>query len=145
MKRGLLVTLVVLSALVGAGGLLFAFGTPQAPAPSPLVAGAADPAAPEPGAPVGSGGDPGAGAPAGMPPQGGMGGAGVPAMGGGDPSARGKEAPPADPNSPLAIQIPGCVCHSDDPRLVEEHAQYRMNQCFGCHSGGGPGGGQGGS
>jgi hypothetical protein len=48
------------------------------------------------------------------------------------------EIPAPDPKSPLAIQIPGCVCHSDDPALVEEHASYRMNQCFGCHSGGMP-------
>lgn len=48
------------------------------------------------------------------------------------------EVPPPDPSSPLAIEIPGCVCHSDDPVLVEEHADYRMNQCFGCHSGGMP-------
>ncbi|MBU4555839.1 MAG: hypothetical protein KJ747_03080 [Actinobacteria bacterium] len=46
--------------------------------------------------------------------------------------------PAPDPSSPLAIQIPGCVCHSDDPKLVEEHASYRMNQCFGCHAGGMP-------
>ncbi len=46
--------------------------------------------------------------------------------------------PPADPSSPFAFQIPGCVCHSDDPRVVEEHAQYRMNQCFGCHADGVP-------
>lgn len=48
----------------------------------------------------------------------------------------GTEVPPADPSSPLAIQIPGCVCHSDDPKLVEEHSHYRMNQCAGCHIGG---------
>ena len=48
------------------------------------------------------------------------------------------EAPAPDPSSPLAVEIPGCVCHSDDPKLVEEHASYRMNQCFGCHSGGVP-------
>lgn len=47
-------------------------------------------------------------------------------------------APPPDPSSPLAIEIPGCVCHSDDPALVEQHAGYRMNQCFGCHTGGMP-------
>jgi len=46
------------------------------------------------------------------------------------------KAPPADPNSPLAIEIPGCVCHSDDPELVESHSEYRMNQCAGCHLGG---------
>jgi hypothetical protein len=45
------------------------------------------------------------------------------------------KVPKADPNSPLAIQIPGCVCHSDDPNLVEQHSAYRMNQCAGCHAG----------
>ncbi len=44
----------------------------------------------------------------------------------------------APDDSPLAIQIPGCVCHSDDPQLVEEHATYRMNECFGCHADGTP-------
>ena len=48
------------------------------------------------------------------------------------------EAPPPDPSSPLTIEIPGCVCHSDDPKVVEEHAGYRMNQCFGCHADGMP-------
>lgn len=43
------------------------------------------------------------------------------------------QAPPPDPRTPLASSIPGCVCHSDDPDLVERHAGYRMNQCFGCH------------
>ncbi|MDP2401326.1 MAG: hypothetical protein Q8M66_05045 [Actinomycetota bacterium] len=57
---------------------------------------------------------------------------------GATPTATGTEIPAPDPKSPLAIQIPGCVCHSDDPALVEEHASYRMNQCFGCHSGGMP-------
>lgn len=48
------------------------------------------------------------------------------------------EVPPPDPSSPFAIEIPGCVCHSDDPRVVEEHSSYRMNQCFGCHADGMP-------
>jgi len=48
------------------------------------------------------------------------------------------EVPAPDPNSPLMIEIPGCVCHSDDLKLVEEHQGYRMNQCFGCHTGGMP-------
>jgi hypothetical protein len=117
MKRGLVITLAVLVVLAGAAGILWAFGTPQAPvaiAPPPADAAAIE-VAQEP---------PETGAASGMP-----------SMGGGDPSARGKKAPPADPNSPLAIQIPGCKCHSDDPVIVEEHAGYRMNQCFGCHSG----------
>lgn len=54
------------------------------------------------------------------------------------PIAQSAVVPEADPSSPLAIQVPGCVCHSDDPAVVEEHAQYRMNQCFGCHSEGVP-------
>lgn len=48
------------------------------------------------------------------------------------------EVPAPDPNSPLMIEIPGCVCHSDDPALVKQHQGYRMNQCFGCHQGGMP-------
>ena len=48
------------------------------------------------------------------------------------------EVPPPDPSSPLAIEIPGCTCHSDDPEIVAEHEQYRMNQCAGCHMGGMP-------
>ena len=52
------------------------------------------------------------------------------------PSAPATEvAPSAFPNSPLHTSIPGCVCHSDNPKLVEEHAQYRMSECFGCHNG----------
>jgi hypothetical protein len=51
------------------------------------------------------------------------------------------EVPPPDPSSPLAIEIPGCTCHSDDPEIVAEHEQYRMNQCAGCHMGGMPMGG----
>ncbi|MDY0340215.1 MAG: hypothetical protein RBS17_03270 [Coriobacteriia bacterium] len=41
-------------------------------------------------------------------------------------------------SDPLAVQIPGCVCHSDDPAVVEEHASYRMSDCFDCHSDGMP-------
>lgn len=107
-------------AVIGAGAVFWWFGTPQTSqvaqraAVAPLPAGGPAEAVPFPGA--------------GMP--------GVPSMGSGDPSARGKKAPAPDPNSPLAVRIPGCRCHSDDPKLVEEHAQYRMNQCFGCHTGG---------
>lgn len=75
-RRFLIAAVVILVVLAGAGGVLYAFGTPQVPAP--------------------------------------------------------------DPNAPLAVEIPGCVCHSDDPQLVEEHATYRMNQCAGCHAGGVP-------
>ena len=41
-------------------------------------------------------------------------------------------------SDPLAIEVPGCVCHSDDPDLVAQHATYRMSECFGCHQGGMP-------
>lgn len=58
---------------------------------------------------------------------------------GGAPGATTATAVPApDPASPLAIEIPGCVCHSDDPKQVAAHAEYRMNQCAGCHMGGVP-------
>lgn len=114
MRRPAIITLTVVTILVLAAGLMYAFGTPQT-GPSDTLAGA--------GSVVGSD----------------VGGTETqPAMGGGDPSAQGRTAPEADPNSPLAIQIPGCVCHSDDPKLVKEHESYRMNQCAGCHVNGTP-------
>lgn len=67
--------------------------------------------------------------------------AGVQPEGGSSDPAEGT-APAPDPGSPLAIEIPGCVCHSKDPKLVEEHAKYRMNQCYGCHKDGTPAMGQ---
>lgn len=85
--------LLVVALVLGAVGLVYAFGAPQS-APPPAQAPAA--------------------------------------------VAADAEAPLPDPNSPLAIQIPGCVCHSDDPKVVAEHEQYRMNQCFGCHKDGMP-------
>ncbi|MHB1136744.1 MAG: hypothetical protein ACYCXR_04265 [Coriobacteriia bacterium] len=48
------------------------------------------------------------------------------------------EAAPEQGSDPLAVEIPGCVCHSDDPVVVEAHASYRMSDCFDCHSGGMP-------
>lgn len=45
---------------------------------------------------------------------------------------------PEGGSDPLAVEIPGCVCHSDDPEIVAEHASYRMSQCFDCHQGGMP-------
>ncbi|MHB9004354.1 MAG: hypothetical protein ACYC6C_09885 [Coriobacteriia bacterium] len=64
----------------------------------------------------------------------------VPDSGTGETSdeATGGTVPEPDPSSPFAIEIPGCVCHSDDPMLVQQHSEYRMNQCFGCHAGGMP-------
>lgn len=57
-----------------------------------------------------------------------------------DSTAASQQAAPeeAAPSGPLAIEIPGCVCHSNDPKLVEEHSKYRMSQCAGCHNGGVP-------
>ncbi len=45
---------------------------------------------------------------------------------------------PAGSSDPLAVEVPGCVCHSDDPQVVEAHATYRMSQCFDCHRDGMP-------
>lgn len=86
LKRILLIVGVVVTLLLVAGGVMYAFGTPQAPTATV-------------------------------------------------PLSEEQEVPAPDPNSPFAIQIPGCVCHSDDPKIVEEHSQYRMNQCAGCHAG----------
>lgn len=54
------------------------------------------------------------------------------------PVAPSLKAPPPDPNSPFAKDIPGCYCHSKDPKLVKQHEAYRMNQCSGCHRDGVP-------
>jgi hypothetical protein len=131
-RRVLIGFAVVIVVLVSAIGVLYVFGTPQAPqvayqqyadGATGSGAGAADPAPLQPDAArvapadAGETSDPMAG------------GAKV------DPNAK---PPQADPNSPLAIEIPGCVCHSDDPKLVKQHAEYRMNQCAGCHLDGTP-------
>jgi len=108
--RVLIGGLVTAAVLLLAVVVVYAFGTPQAPTPAAQVANNAIAEAPTAASPV----QPGESSPA------------------------TGEAPPPDPSSPLAIEIPGCVCHSDDPKLVEEHASYRMNQCFGCHAGGMP-------
>jgi hypothetical protein len=57
------------------------------------------------------------------------------------PGVAATQAPAGAPeggSDPLAVEIPGCVCHSDDPAVVAEHATYRMSQCFDCHSNGMP-------
>jgi hypothetical protein len=113
--------------------VLFAFGTPQAPSVS---AAQNVSALPEPGAAApGSAGSVEAVGPT-LSEQSGPSGAELSGMGEADPAAK---APAADPASPLAIEIPGCVCHSDDPTEVTRHADYRMNQCAGCHVGGAEG------
>ena len=91
-------------------GVLYSFGTPQTPSsagarPAGAGAGISDSSA----------------------------GANSPAAGYAERVDPGALAPPADPASPLAIEIPGCVCHSEDPALVKSHSEYRMNQCAGCH------------
>ncbi len=111
-ERVLIISLAVIAMLSLAVAVVFAFGTPQAPDLAPIVETTVS--APPMGAAAFTGGD------------------------GGDSQVTNSEVPPPDPGSPLAIEIPGCVCHSDDPVLVEEHADYRMNQCFGCHAGGMP-------
>lgn len=101
-NRFLAISGAVMLVLVVAIGVVYAFGTPQAPSPEirQQVAASA-----------------------------------VQSPGGGSVEVAQGEVPPADPNVPLAIQIPGCKCHSKDPKLVEEHSKYRMNQCGGCHGG----------
>ena len=115
-RTTLTLSAIVVALLVGVGGVLYAFGTPSAPAPR-----VASPAA-------------------GLPEQGAQDSRAVTSQqaeepGVGTATQPVAEVPAPDPDSPLAIQIPGCVCHSDDPKLVEEHANYRMNQCAGCHAG----------
>lgn len=113
-------TLKILSAVVGllvvAGGILYTFGTPQAP---------------DPGSPLGS--VPAASAQGGYAQQP-QSAEGYAEAADAAPQAGTEPAPP-DPSSPLAIEIPGCVCHSDDPKQVEQHKGYRMNQCASCHAG----------
>lgn len=50
----------------------------------------------------------------------------------------GVEATSESGSDPLAIEVPGCVCHSDDEDVVAAHATYRMSECFDCHQGGMP-------
>jgi len=118
MKRALLIGVFALAGVATALGLVYAFGTPQAPRPQAASEQSFETA------------QEGADTPGVSAPQ-------APASG--ETALRPDGvAPPADPGSPLAIEIPGCVCHSDDPKLVEEHVAYRMNQCAGCHVGGAP-------
>jgi hypothetical protein len=34
----------------------------------------------------------------------------------------------------LVIPIPGCNCHSKDPRLTAQHTRRHMNECSKCHN-----------
>jgi hypothetical protein len=122
MKRGWLILGSALVFVAAVAGLAFAFGTPQA-APSPAFVSPPVPAE------AGTGAAPQAGT--GVPDDAGEADGGAPF---GGEIVEG-EVPAPDPQSPFAFQIPGCRCHSDDPALVEEHANYRLNQCRGCHAG----------
>jgi len=108
-KRVITGALVVLAVVVSGVVVMFAFGAPQSPVGSDLEV-VATVATP----PVSPAGEASAAA---------------------EPTGT---VPEPDPTSPFAIEIPGCVCHSDDPALVQQHSEYRMNQCFGCHAGGMP-------
>ncbi len=120
---------LVAGVLFAAVIVLFAYGTPQAPE---VVVPRASVSTLEPGAAApGSEGEDVV-VESGLPQQPEASGADMSGMSAADPGAK---APEADPASPLAIEIPGCVCHSDDPAEVERHAAYRMNQCAGCHMG----------
>lgn len=124
MKRKVLLGTVISFALVvAAAGAMYAFGTPQTGSTEPISLASEIPPSQFGGeGPAQMGGGAGGSAPSGKPARGVV--------------PEGAQAPPADPNTPLAIQIPGCKCHSDDPKLVKQHEKYRMNQCAGCHSGG---------
>lgn len=114
LQNRLATALAITSLVLLAGIVLYMFGTPTATSSAPSVSAST------------TGPDVSSVAP---PNQG-----GAPAVG----EVVDGEVPPPDPSSPLAIEIPGCTCHSDDPEIVAEHEQYRMNQCAGCHVGGMP-------
>lgn len=118
MKRALIITTIAIAVLAVFGGVAYTFGTPQAPDVVSSTASGAAPAYSE--------------SAVAMPPRPDAGGTSdVPAAVPSDPG----QVPEPDPSVPLAIEIPGCRCHSDDPAIVEAHSAYRMNQCAGCHGG----------
>ncbi|MDA3936072.1 MAG: hypothetical protein PF636_04290 [Actinomycetota bacterium] len=124
-QRTLGISLSVLAVVLTVGLVLYYFGAPQAPAdaaPSATTAVSAD------ADPLADGEDSGA--------------TGTTSSGASAPGGASSLPTEAEDSSPLAIQIPGCVCHSDDPQLVEEHATYRMSECYGCHADGTPAMGQ---
>lgn len=123
MKRVGYIVLAALGVLGVAVAFAFAFGMPQTP-PSSVQSTPPSSANAEGGVAPPAAGTQGAGAGAAQ-------GSGAPFGG----EIIDGEVPEPDPESPFAFQIPGCKCHSDDPALVESHAQYRLNQCRGCHAG----------
>jgi hypothetical protein len=120
-KRAGYIALSVLALVAVVVGAAFAFGTPQAYPPPAVVS---------PPSPAGAG-DGVAVPPTTTPSDAAVSGGGAPF---GGEIVEG-EVPAPDPESPFTFQIPGCRCHSDDPAVVEEHADYRLNQCRGCHAG----------
>lgn len=124
-QRTLGISLSILAVVLTVGLVLYFFGAPQAPAdaaPSTATTNSADAGQLVDSEDSGATGTTSSGATA--------------------PGGASSETAEAEDSSPLAIQIPGCVCHSDDPQLVEEHATYRMSECFGCHADGTPAMGQ---
>lgn len=113
-RRVLIGGLAVIAALLAVLGVLYFFGAPTPGSTVPVTQAQLES---QPGGVVEQRQPPAAGKPA------------VPKV------AADAKAPEPDPNSPLAISIPGCKCHSDDPKLVKQHEGYRMNQCAGCHAG----------
>lgn len=122
MKRALIITSIAIAALAVLGGVAYTYGTPQSP---DVAAQAASGTAPAYGS-----------VPIAMPPRRDeLAASEQPATQPAQKPAEGQAVPEPDPSVPLAIEIPGCRCHSDDPKIVEEHSTYRMNQCAGCHGG----------
>lgn len=125
MSLTLKLSLVAVALVLVLGGMVFAFGTPQSsgvagyPAMSEAEAAVAPPVQ-QPATELVAEAAPGQDSAGGSPMS-------------DVPIIENAEVPEPDPSTPLAIEIPGCRCHSDDPKIVEEHSKYRMNQCFGCH------------
>lgn len=110
--RTAFILLSVTAVLLGAVVVVYAFGTPQQPDPTAALAAAG----PAPAASVA--GD---------------------AQSQQAAETATQQAPAASQaKARLAIQIPGCVCHSKDKKLVSRHAKYRINECTRCHAGGVP-------
>jgi len=121
-KRALVLTSIAIAALAVLGGVAYTYGTPQSPDVASQAASGTT-------ATYGS-------VPVAMPPSRDEVAASEQAASESAPKpTEGQAVPEPDPNVPLAIEIPGCRCHSDDPKIVEEHSAYRMNQCAGCHGG----------
>jgi hypothetical protein len=111
--RGFAIASTVIGLLAVVVVALYLFGMPQAPVAAPADAGAAAAAA------------------------GGAQGAPVADTGEVNVPASGSEV--ARDDDPIAVRIPGCRCHSKDPKVVKQHSKYRISECAKCHAGGLPG------